>query len=579
MRTTIELDDVLRVRVALTNVGGRRYSLDALTVTTPARRAGRRAADVRGRWAREFHPVRRSGRTARSSSRTGGAGRPTRTRPCCSPASAASTSGAARCGAHTSRGAATTRRSPSGSRRSAVRPVRRAAAPRRGRARTRRVVHDARRARRLFGDGLTAATWGFHRSVRARPPDRAPTGAPQHVGGGLLRPRLRTLRALADAAADLGIERFVLDDGWFGSRRDDTRGLGDWWVSDNVYPDGLEPLIGHVTGLGMEFGIWVEPEMVNPDSDVFRAHPDWALTTDGYEPMLGRQQLVLDLANPDAYAFIFEHLDALLRDHDISYVKWDMNRDHIQGRTRRERPERTARRSRCTACSTSCAPPIRRRVRVVRQRGRPDRPRDPPARRRVWTSDCNDALERQTIQRGASMLIPPEVMGAHIGPRRRTPPGGRRRCRSARRPRSSGISASSGTSPGSATRTGWRCAPRSPCTKSTGRSSTAATPCASTPTRRTRPRRVRGRPDRGHRVVRPTRVVAEPDAATAALARSRPRPSVPRRTPRRSRTRRGARGGPSPDGSPTASSSPAASSPLTACNRRHSTPSPPFSSA
>ena len=127
------------------------------------------------------------------------------------------------------------------------------------------------------------------------------------------------------------IERFVLDDGWFGSRRDDTKGLGDWWVAENVYPDGLTPLISHVIGLGMEFGIWVEPEMVNPDSDVFRAHPDWALISDGYEPVLGRQQLVLDLGNPDAYEFIELHLDALLRDHDISFVKWDMNRDHIQG--------------------------------------------------------------------------------------------------------------------------------------------------------------------------------------------------------------------------------------------------------
>ncbi len=108
------------------------------------------------------------------------------------------------------------------------------------------------------------------------------------------------LKALADAAADLGIERFVLDDGWFGSRRDDKQGLGDWWVSEDVYPDGLEPLISHVTGLGLDFGIWVEPEMVSPDSDIFRAHPDWALATNGYEPILGRQQLVRDLGNREA---------------------------------------------------------------------------------------------------------------------------------------------------------------------------------------------------------------------------------------------------------------------------------------
>ena len=139
------------------------------------------------------------------------------------------------------------------------------------------------------------------------------------------------LCALATAAAGVGIERFVLDDGWFGSRRDDSKGLGDWWVSPEMYPDGLAPLISHVRSLGMEFGIWVEPEMVNPDSDLYRAHPEWALTTDGYEPPLARNQLVLDLAQPDAYAHVYERLDALLRDHDIAFVKWDMNRDHIQG--------------------------------------------------------------------------------------------------------------------------------------------------------------------------------------------------------------------------------------------------------
>ena len=88
----------------------------------------------------------------------------------------------------------------------------------------------------------------------------------------------------------------MLDDGWFGSRRDDTSGLGDWVVSPTPTRRASAPLIDHVTGLGMEFGIWVEPEMVNPDSDLYRAHPDWALATDGYEPVLARHQLVLDLA-------------------------------------------------------------------------------------------------------------------------------------------------------------------------------------------------------------------------------------------------------------------------------------------
>jgi alpha-galactosidase len=186
-----------------------------------------------------------------------------------------------------------------------------------------------------------------------------------------------------------------------------------------VYPDGLAPLIDHVTGLGMEFGIWVEPEMVNPDSDLLRAHPDWALTTDGYEPVLGRNQLVLDLGRPDAFAHILGLLDALLTDHDISYVKWDMNRDHVQGSGATGSAGTHAQtlalyalldelRSRHPAVEfESCASGGGRVDLEILQRAE-----------RVWTSDCNDALERQTIQRGASMLLPPEVMGAHIGPRR-----------------------------------------------------------------------------------------------------------------------------------------------------------------
>ncbi len=268
-------------------------------------------------------------------------------------------------------------------------------------------------------DGLTPATWGFHRHLRGRP------GHPTTPRPVLLNTweavyfdhDTERLCALATAAADVGIERFVLDDGWFGSRRDDTKGLGDWWVSSEMYPDGLGPLIAHVRSLGMEFGIWVEPEMVNPDSDLYRAHPEWALTTEGYEPVLARNQLVLDLANPDAYAYVYERLDALLRDHDIAFVKWDMNRDHIQGS------------GTDGAAGTHAQTLALYRLLDELGAAHPDveiescssggaRIDHEILRRtvRVWTSDCNDALERQTIQRGASMLIAPELMGAHIGP-------------------------------------------------------------------------------------------------------------------------------------------------------------------
>ena len=179
----------------------------------------------------------------------------------------------------------------------------------------------------------------------------------------------------------------------------------------------MAPLIERVRALGMEFGIWVEPEMVNPDSDLYRAHPDWALADPGYEPVLGRHQLVLDLAIPAAFDEILGRLDALLGDHDIAFVKWDMNRDHVQATGADGRAgthEQTLalyrlldelRRRHPDVEFESCSSGGARIDLGILQRTE-----------RVWTSDCNDALERQTIQRYASMLIPPEVMGAHVGP-------------------------------------------------------------------------------------------------------------------------------------------------------------------
>ncbi len=269
--------------------------------------------------------------------------------------------------------------------------------------------------------GLTAASQGFHRYARSLPahPTRPRPVLLNTWEAVYFDHDITRLRDLATVAASIGVERFVLDDGWFGSRRNDRAGLGDWEVSDDVYPDGLAPLIDHVRGLGMEFGIWVEPEMVNPDSDVFRAHPEWALATDGYEPVLGRHQLVLDLARPDAFDHVVGQLDRLLADHDIAYVKWDMNRAHVQGSggggaagTRAQtvavyRLLDELRRRHPGVEFESCSSGGGRIDLAILERTE-----------RVWTSDCNDALERQFIQRGASMLIPPEVMGAHIGPTR-----------------------------------------------------------------------------------------------------------------------------------------------------------------
>lgn len=132
--------------------------------------------------------------------------------------------------------------------------------------------------------------------------------------------------ALAEKAATLGVERFVMDDGWFGQRKDDHAGLGDWYVNQQKFPHGLKPLIDKVHSLNMDFGLWVEPEMVNPDSDLYRKHPDWVLNFTGRPRTEGRNQLVLNLARPDVRAYVFGFLDKLVSENDIAFLKWDYNR-------------------------------------------------------------------------------------------------------------------------------------------------------------------------------------------------------------------------------------------------------------
>jgi len=270
-------------------------------------------------------------------------------------------------------------------------------------------------------DGISAA---FHRWLRSRPPRQRWAERPRPVvlntwEAVYFDHNLDTLRRLADTAAQLGVERFVLDDGWFRHRRDDTAGLGDWFVDETVWPDGLDPVIKHVRGLGMEFGLWFEPEMINPDSDLYRAHPDWVLApAPGVLPPAQRHQQVLDLANPAAYAYILDRMDRLLTEYDIAFVKWDHNRDLIGaghgGRAGvhaqtvayyRLFDELRARHAdvEFESCSSGGA---RIDLEVLERADR------------VWTSDCNDALERQTIQRWTGVFLPPELMGAHIGPPR-----------------------------------------------------------------------------------------------------------------------------------------------------------------
>ena len=225
------------------------------------------------------------------------------------------------------------------------------------------------------------------------------------------------LKALADAAAEVGVERFVLDDGWFHGRGDDRAGLGDWWPDEKKYPEGLMPLAQHVLDRGMEFGLWVEPEMINPDSELFRAHPQWALQLAGRPLLTMRNQLVLDLARPEVGDYLFARLDALLSTVPIRYLKWDMNRDLTTGGDADGQPAYRStvlafyalldrlRRAHPGVEIESCAS----------GGGRIDFGALAHSHR-VWTSDCNDALSRIAIQRGALQFIPPEIMGAHIGP-------------------------------------------------------------------------------------------------------------------------------------------------------------------
>ncbi|MBP2291586.1 alpha-galactosidase [Azospirillum rugosum] len=248
--------------------------------------------------------------------------------------------------------------------------------------------------------------------------------------GGTMRPRPVTfntwegngfkldearLMQQAEAAARLGAERFVLDDGWFRGRRSDRAGLGDWTPDPAIFPNGLAPLARRVNELGMEFGLWVEPEMVNPDSDLLRAHPDWALGVRGRDPVTSRRQLVLDLTRPEVTEYLFEAIDRQLREAPIAYLKWDMNRDLTDAGDAAGRPayRRQALAVYALMDRLRAAHPALEIESCASGGGRSDLGILGRALR-VWPSDCTDALERLDIQRGFLRFLPPEIMGAHV---------------------------------------------------------------------------------------------------------------------------------------------------------------------
>jgi len=219
----------------------------------------------------------------------------------------------------------------------------------------------------------------------------------------------RILLNLAKKAKDLGCELFVLDDGWFGQRNDDKAGLGDYSVNKKKLPSGLKGLADRIRAMGMEFGLWFEPESVNMDSDLYRKHPDWALT-DEFAPIQGRHQLLLDLTKPEVRDYIVENVSSILDTAGIAYVKWDMNRHSVAlgakahdyilglydvlGRIFKPRPQVLL-----ESCSSGgnrfdlgmlCFGP------------------------QIWCSDDTDPIERLTIQGSLSYLYPQSTFGAHV---------------------------------------------------------------------------------------------------------------------------------------------------------------------
>ena len=268
----------------------------------------------------------------------------------------------------------------------------------------------------LSRTGLNGVRAAFHRHARATMPQqglrRVHFNSWEAAYFDVDPPRLI---ALAEEAAALGAERFVLDDGWFEGRRSDRTSLGDWTPDRARFPDGLAPLIAHVERLGMDFGLWVEPEMVSPDSALYRAHPDWVLHAPGRDRPTQRNQLCLDLTQAAVRDHLFATLDALLHENRIAYLKWDHNRELFPAQSAGAPAARAQtlgfyalvdrlRAAHPHVAFESCASGGGRiDFGVLSRMGR------------VWASDNTDAIERLRIQSALSLFLPPEAIGSHVG--------------------------------------------------------------------------------------------------------------------------------------------------------------------
>ncbi|MGN8048959.1 alpha-galactosidase [Curtobacterium sp. 22159] len=230
------------------------------------------------------------------------------------------------------------------------------------------------------------------------------------------------LRELIERGARVGVERFVLDDGWFRGRRAADAGLGDWTVDETTWPAGLGPLVDLVHDHGMQFGLWLEPEMISLDSELAREHPDWVLGPREGLAAPARAQYALDITRPEAFTHVLERISALVHEYRIDAVKWDHNRDLVEAVSRVGLADRPAVHAQTLA--------FYRLLDLLRERhpgleiescsgggGRVDlgviERTD-----RVWPSDCNDPVERLRIERWTRAVLPPELIGSHVGAER-----------------------------------------------------------------------------------------------------------------------------------------------------------------
>lgn len=273
-----------------------------------------------------------------------------------------------------------------------------------------------------WGDGLDQLAGRHHDFLRARPqhPSRARPVLLNTWEAVYFDQDLERLTRLAEAGAEVGVERFVLDDGWFRGRRDDRAGLGDWFVDEGIWPEGLRPLVDRVQALGMEFGLWFEPEMVNLDSDLARAHPDWLLDVGRGPGLPSRHQHVLDLSKPEVVAHLMTRMSSLIHELDVAYIKWDHNRAvvdagtqpsgipvaHANARAVQEMMAELKRRHPGLEIESCCGGGGRVDLGIIEHADR------------VWASDCIDPHDRLDIQRGTALLLPPELVGTHIGSER-----------------------------------------------------------------------------------------------------------------------------------------------------------------